>query len=127
MNTFQILACIGILLSLYTYYVELHTKRVKGYKAVCDINDRMSCTKAVTSKYGKMFGISNSLIGLGYYALVFILSTAAYTTPLLILTILGCLASLCLAYISYIKMKNFCVVCTATYVVNFLLLIAALA
>ena len=54
-----VLGVIGFLLSWYSYYAEKKFCRTRR-KMICDINDKISCTKAFTSVYGKTFGISNS-------------------------------------------------------------------
>ncbi|MBI4154854.1 vitamin K epoxide reductase family protein [Candidatus Woesearchaeota archaeon] len=117
----QIIVIIGFLLSVYAYYVEWKASRVKNYKAVCDISENMSCGKAFNSPYGKTFGVSNSIGGIIFYIFIFFLSNydLMYVFYFSILAILG---SIYLAYVSYFKLKNFCLVCIAIYVVNVLLL-----
>ena len=41
----------GILLSIYAYYVETKAEREKGYKALCDFSATISCSKVFTSRY----------------------------------------------------------------------------
>lgn len=118
------IAFIGLLLSIYAYVVESRAKQ-KGYKPICDINDRMSCTKAFTSGYGKMIGVSNSLIGICFYLLIIVLSQTQFNRIIFIMATLSLVGTLYLAYISYIKMRNFCIVCTAIYLVNLALFFAA--
>ncbi len=43
------LAVVGILLSAYALYVDRKIDRKADYKAVCDINDRVSCSRAFKS------------------------------------------------------------------------------
>lgn len=117
------LAIIGILLSFYTLYVECKLGQNKNYKAVCDINNRMSCTKTFSSKYGKTFGISNAYPGLSFYGLIVLMILYRQTDFLLLITGLGVLFSLYLAYILYFKVKHFCLVCHGIYLVNILLLV----
>ena len=119
----QITAFIGLLLSAYALYVEKKTERSTSYKAACDISDKISCTKAFKSKYAKMMGLSNSLFGLFVY--IFILALTLYGDERIIffLSAFAVLGSIYLAYISYFKLKNLCVVCTSIYLVNFLLLV----
>ncbi len=116
-------AIVGILLSIYTLYIEYKLSKNKNYKAVCDISDRMSCTKTFASDYGKTFGISNALPGLSFYGLIVLMVLYRQTDFLLAITGLGVLASLYLAYILYFKVKHFCLVCNGIYLVNILLLI----
>ena len=126
----QITAVIGLLLSIYAYYVEIKTKQNSKYKAVCDITDGASCGKVVTSKYGKIVdGISNSVGGIVFYILMLILTF--YNLPVFItsaqamlyLSIASILGSIYLGYIQYFKIKSLCIVCTGIYIVNILLLI----
>ncbi len=116
-----VLSVIGFLLSLYSYYVERQFCKTKK-KAICDINDKISCTKAFTSIYGKTFGISNSIYGMVFYLVILILSF--YNLKYVFyLSILAVLSSVYLAYTLYFKVKSFCVICNTIYLVNILLLI----
>ncbi|MEK6934972.1 MAG: vitamin K epoxide reductase family protein [Nanoarchaeota archaeon] len=123
MTVLKILAILGFLISLYAYNVERKLGK-KGYKAGCDIRDNISCSKAFTSKYGKLVGIPNSLVGIFFYVIIFLLSYYNMTI-IFYLAILAFLGSIYLAYISYFKLKNFCLVCSAVYLVNILLLIVS--
>ena len=118
----NIVIIIGFLLSIYAYYVEKKSEKNKEYKAICDLSENMSCNKAFTSKYGKIAGISNSIPGIIFYVLVFLLIQYNYLNYVFYLALLSVLGSIYLAYISYFKLKNFCLVCTSIYVVNVLLL-----
>lgn len=112
----------GILISIYAYYIELKAKKSKSYKAFCDIGDRASCTKAFASKYGKTFGISNSLGGILFY--VFLLVLFFYMSEIIIyFAIFAFFGSIYLAYISYFRLKNLCIICSLIYLINILLVI----
>jgi len=119
-NAVLIVSIIGFLLSLYAVYIE---HRAKPGKAICDINEHISCTKAFQSEYGKTFGVSNAIGGLLFYVLVFVLALLNYNEYVFYLAVLSVLGSIYLGYISYAKLKNFCLVCSAIYVVNILLLV----
>lgn len=42
----------GVLVSLYSIYVKKKfTTNPKSYRALCDINENISCTRVLTSKY----------------------------------------------------------------------------
>jgi vitamin-K-epoxide reductase (warfarin-sensitive) len=78
----------GLLTAIYSYYVKIKYNKDPGnYKALCDFNEHMSCSRVVASKYGKGFGIvaklfgdtsplniSNSILGSIFYILQFALS-----------------------------------------------------
>lgn len=124
-NAIYITALAGFLLSVYTLYVEHRLKKNADYHAVCDISNRMSCTRTFHSNYGKMFGISNGWWGLIYYIAIAILVYLSRFDLTLYLAIVGVLMSARLAYILYFKLKNFCLVCNGIYLVNILLLVFA--
>uniref|UniRef100_A0A2K5YBK1 vitamin-K-epoxide reductase (warfarin-sensitive) n=1 Tax=Mandrillus leucophaeus TaxID=9568 RepID=A0A2K5YBK1_MANLE len=67
----------------------------------------------------------NSVLGLIFYILQLLLGTTASTVVALILmtsTIMSVVGSLYLAYILYFVLKEFCIICVVTYMLNFLLL-----
>ena len=121
-SAIQIIAIIGYLVSLYSFYVEKKSKS-KDYKALCDINDKMSCTKAFSSKYGKLFMVSNSTMGIVFYFIVFLLAYFNQINYVFYLSVLAIIGSICLAYLLYFKVKTICIVCTGIYLVNILLVI----
>lgn len=119
----RIIAILGFLLSFYAEYIDYKVSKSKKYKAVCDLNEKMACSKVVSGEYSKTFGISNSLLGMFFYALIFILTLTEYFNYVLYLAVFSVLGSVYLAYLQYFKIKNLCLVCTSVYIVNILLLI----
>jgi|SRR3989344_1753132 len=122
----QILAIIGFILSIYAFYVEKRYEANNKYHAACDISDRVSCTKAFESKYGHTYGISNSLLGMGFYAIIFVLLLLNLSNIVFYLSAISLIGSLYLAYVLYFKVKSFCLVCNAIYIVNILLFVFSL-
>ena len=118
----QLLAIAGFLLSFYALYVEKKTEQDKNYQPLCDISNKISCTKTFKSKWGKTFGIPNSVYGLLFYVLLFILTFISIKL-IFYLVVLSVLGSFYLAYVLYFKLKTVCLVCYSTYIVNILLLI----
>jgi len=118
-----LLAVIGFLLSGYAFYIDRKLKKNSSYKAVCDINDKMSCTKAFSSKHGKTFGVSNGIWGMLFYAVVFVLLLIRMSEFVFYLSILAVLGSVYLAFVLYTKVKDFCLVCNSIYLINILLLV----
>ncbi len=112
------LAALGFGVTLYGFFVEYKVKRDTTYKPACDISDRTSCTKAFTSEYSTTFGISNTILGMIYYATVFILALLGWDTITFLVTSAGALMTIWFAYLLYVRLKIFCVVCTTTYLVN---------
>jgi len=118
-----ILAILGILISIYSIYIERKHTKQKDYKALCDIRDNVSCSKSFNSKYAKIFFIPNSVIGLIFYIMIIVLIYLNYPKIIFYLSIISVLTSLYLAYISYFKLKNYCIVCNLSYIINILILI----
>ncbi len=121
----QALTVFGFLLSFYALLVKWKAEARKNYRPLCDINEYISCTKAFTSKYGNIAGLPNPAYGMMFYALVFVLRVYQLHTYVLILSVCAVLGSVYLAYLSYCKQRNFCLVCTAIYVINILLFVAS--
>lgn len=116
-----ILSIIGFCISLYTYVVEQIIKTKPEYRPACDINDYISCTKPMKTPYANIFYVSNAIVGILYYVLVAILSVYNAINLLLIVAIGACLVSIYLAYLLYFKIKALCILCTALYIINFLI------
>jgi vitamin-K-epoxide reductase (warfarin-sensitive) len=124
-NSLYVTDFVGILLSGYALYIEYKLKRNSGYKAACDISNRVSCTRTFHSSYGKTFYVSNGLWGVIYYLIVAGLIFYGRPDFILIASACGVLFSARLAYILYFKLKNFCLICNGIYAVNILLLVLA--
>jgi vitamin-K-epoxide reductase (warfarin-sensitive) len=127
MLSILILAIIGFVISAYLFYVEQKMKSDITYKPVCDISDRISCSKVIQSPFARLFFVSNTIIGMGYYAVVALLALMNMGKLLVILSVGAALASCVLGYILYFKIKSFCVMCTSLYIVNFLILVIMLS
>ena len=39
----------GVLIAAYSYYVKKQVQKKPHYRALCDINEHMSCTRVLTS------------------------------------------------------------------------------
>ena len=122
----------GFCITLYAIYVEKSKN-----KPLCDINENISCTRVLRSPYGHMIGLMFKLsrsnrfnVPNTYYGIMFYFGLMLYDVCplpgkevlLLIGAVMSCLASLGLAYILYFKLKDFCVVCVASYIVNLTIL-----
>ncbi len=122
LQMFQLLNIVGIMISSYAYYVRYKVLKSSSYIPICDISEKISCSKAFGSKFSKTLGIPNPLLGITYYFSIFMLSLFKFFLQYIFyLTILPFLFSIYLAYISYFRQRNFCIVCTFTYLLNFVL------
>ena len=117
-----VLALVGFAISVYAYITEKKIRENPLYKPACDINDRISCSKPMQSQYSNLFFISNSLAGMLFYASMAILAFFDMKTFILLGAIGASIATVFLAYLLYVKIKSFCIVCSSLYLINFLLL-----
>tara|TARA_Y100000310_G_scaffold281791_1_gene302533 strand:- start:1440 stop:1796 length:357 start_codon:yes stop_codon:yes gene_type:complete len=111
----EVLAWIGLIISVYALYVKLRVEHNRKFKPLCDIKKNISCTRAFTSKYGNLAILPNPLIGVIFYVLVLLLPQF-----LMVLSIIGLIATFYLAYLSA-EQRNFCLVCLSIYLVNILI------
>lgn len=127
MMQIQIIICslVGFFISLYAYYVESNIKKDASYKPACDINDRISCTKPLTSEYSNIFFVSNTLAGMAYYVFIACAAWLQLQAIVLATATLGCMMTFYLAYLLYFKVKSFCLVCSSLYLINILLFVFA--
>lgn len=121
-----LLAAIGFCTSLYGFFVKQKLARDPNYKPACDISDKASCSKPFQSPYSRLFGISNTITGMIFYAVMSIATLLGFHTIVLLFAAGGAVVSAWLAYILYFKIKTFCLICTITYLVNIGLLIATI-
>ncbi len=123
---FPLVSAVGFAVSVYAFYVRRKLLRDSSYKPSCDISDHISCSKAFGSRYSKTMGIPNALAGGLYYVAMFILFFFEPLRKYLVYLTLPAVAfSLYLAYISYFRQRNLCLVCTFTYLINIALTLTA--
>lgn len=126
MISILILAGIGFVLSLYTYLLEQKIKQKPNYKPACDLSDRISCTKPMKSEYSSLFYFSNAIVGAAFYILIAVLALLNMHSLLLFATVAGCIVSAFMAYLLYFRIQSVCLICTALYIINVLLLLLAI-
>lgn len=129
-----LLVAAGIALSAYSLHVKTSKLEDDEYSALCDINEKISCSAIFTSKWGKGFGVlhyifgedsilnqSNSLYGIFYFffQIVGCFCNDRTTARLLYwMTGFGILSCIYLAYILAFILEDFCVVCVSTYFIT---------
>lgn len=129
-------AITGLVLTLYTIYVEKRHSRDKNYKAVCDINNRISCSYVISSEYaklvGKMFRLSDDSVfnvPNTYYGTLFFIAVILYNIypftlipyreyMLLTASVLSLIVCVVLAYVMHYRLKKYCLMCIVTYFTN---------
>ena len=120
-RTIFTIAIIGLILAIYAFYTERKLAKNKNYKAVCDFNEQLSCSKNFKSAEAKTFFIPNSVLGILFFIIIIILAYFNRLDYIFYISLPSTLFTIYLAYVSYIKLKNFCLVCTSTYIVNILI------
>ncbi len=123
LNIFIILACLGILDSIYLLYKNRPNKTL-----TCPLNS--DCHAVLSSKWNKFLGVKNEAWGLLYYIVLIgisVLSIHNKIEILLIATSLGFLYSLFLTYIQVVKIKEYCLYCLLSALINLLLFLSILA
>ena len=121
-----ILSLIGLAISLYAHHLEQKLKADAQFKAACDINDRISCSRPLLSSYANFFYLPNSLLGIVFYSTLAVIAFCGLHTLVLLMAVAAIIATLILAYLLYFEIKSLCLVCTSLYLVNILILLCAL-
>lgn len=116
-----VLGGLGFLLSVYALWVRAKAVRNPAYRSLCDFSENISCSKAFSSKEGMIFMMPNPAWGIFFYAAILVWGWLEVSIVLFVLSIIGVLVSIYLAYVLYVKQKNFCLVCTTIYIINLLL------
>ncbi len=127
-SVIRVAALLGIAVSSYALYVEsrLHED---NFTAMCDFNENASCSAVLGSKYGHILSfiglvpshhvldIPNAALGFIFYILAF--AHTLFPATLLLALSTGALAfSAFLAYVLMFILKDFCLICVASYVLN---------
>jgi len=119
-----IIALLGLIISIYGIMVEYKIKQNGDYTAICDISDKISCTRPFLSPYKKMLGISNIWASAMYYGILFILALFHLKTTIFIITCIGIVVSIIFAYILFFKMRLICLICVSLYIINIALAVS---
>lgn len=122
LSAIVVIASLGLVISAYAYFVEQKMKQDHTYKPMCDISDRISCSKPFASRYGALLGVANSLVSAFFYLVIILLAFLGMKKLIFLVAIVACCASLVFAYILFVKIRVFCVVCFSIYVIDGLLL-----
>ena len=119
----SVLALIGIGETLYL----IHTRH-KAEQPICLIGH--NCTKVLTSKYNRLFGIHNDVVGLMFYITTLVLSTAIAMNVdngdlllnlLRLLVVCAVTMSSILIFIQWKILKAWCTWCLSSAANNFLM------
>ena len=124
------LSLVGIMVTYYLYYSKTHDKKI--YCLICH-----DCDEVVKSKYGKTFGIENTLFGILYYGLILVYGTAIFLNRnifkenilyyfIVISSIVSVLFSIYLILVQAFALKKWCDYCIVSSIVSILILLVLL-
>ena len=125
-----ILSLIGFAVSFYMYYSKKYDKPL-----YCPIGG--NCDDVIKSKYGKTFGIENTIPGMGYYILIFIYAIGLLSNRNLFkeaviyysivgLSLASVLFSLYLAYIQKFVLRKWCYYCIISTLASLLIFVGVI-
>ena len=120
-----IIAIIGLCLSVYGFFIEYKLDENPDYKPVCDLSDRVSCSKTFLSPYSKLLKVSNVFLGILFYSAMMLFAWLEYTTLIWYSALAAALTSVLFAYILFFKVRTICLLCISIYLVNIALVYAA--
>jgi uncharacterized membrane protein len=120
--TIILLSLGGLFLAFYAVYVRNKKIDFPDYKPILDINNKISCTKAFTGEYSTVLYFPNTLYFLVCFGLCFLYSFSR-VNYIFYITVPAIVFMLYLAYLSYFKQKNFCIVSFLMLIIMVLLAI----
>jgi uncharacterized membrane protein len=119
---------IGLLASAlgFSIAIYIHERHSKRRPLRCP--RRAPCETVLGSPQAKTFGISNSVLGIAYYALIFFLlffvspgKVSAYSVILFLLITAGFLFSLYLVRVQRVVIKQWCIWCLGSAITSTIL------
>lgn len=116
----------GLALSFYAYLIERTLAKNPTYKPVCDISDKMSCTAPIKSTYSKLLSLSNAVWGMLFYTTIILMALLHMKQAALLITTIGIIYSIYLAYILAFKIRSWCLICTSLYIIDITLFVLSL-
>ncbi|HLE76316.1 MAG TPA: vitamin K epoxide reductase family protein, partial [Candidatus Babeliales bacterium] len=81
--------------------------------------------KPIKSPLGKLFGISNTIVGMLFYPSIALLALVGWNGFVFIGSFGAFIVSLYLAYILFFQIRALCMICIATYFINAVLLVVS--
>lgn len=125
-TTFLVLAVFGIIDAGYLYYAH----RQENQTLICPMDH--DCAVVTESKWSAMLGVRNEILGLMFYAAVFLLGLAPLVTGippegiksfLMLATTGGLVFSVFLTAVQIVSIKDYCFYCLISAAITFLLFI----
>ena len=121
---------LGVALATELTLVHVRVHANPATRSFCTFSEHVSCDRTAQSSYSLFAGVPLSLWGALAYSLVLIMalwglrSRKSFIVAPFTLIAVGCAASsLVLAYISGVMLRNLCILCVATWVVDWALFV----
>lgn len=120
------LAVIGLYIAAYftLVYYGLLAPSTKLMPSVCRLKDR-TCQTVLTTKYARLFGVPNSLLGVLYYSAVIVLLSGGWTAGLVASALIAAAwfavaVGFLLVYSLFFVIRIPCPLCLAGHAINLL-------
>eukprot|EP00483_Globobulimina_turgida_P004445 UN04454 len=118
LSVLRVFCFIGLFLSGCALYVEYKISDDPDYVAFCDIASWVSCSKVFSSDYAHMFYFPNAFYGVLFYLFIMVLDAMKLYRYIMYVATLTFISTLYLAYVLAFVLKDMCVVCVSTYILN---------
>jgi protein-disulfide isomerase/uncharacterized membrane protein len=122
-----ILCLVGIGLAAELTLVHARVKANPATRSFCTLSEHVSCDRTAQSAYATFLGVPMSLWGLLTYALLLVLTVWGWRSrktlalaPFAAISLFCALMALLMAYFSVV-IRNLCIVCLASWIVDFAL------
>lgn len=122
-----LLAFFGLADSIYLTQSEL-----SGTPLICNIQNLSGCNIVASSQYAQIFGIPLAEFGILFYGVLFVLAALEIVLfdrllrrVLQAVALVGVLASLYFIFVQAVFIKAFCIYCSISAAITFLILILA--
>jgi uncharacterized membrane protein len=117
-------AGLGLIVSIFTALEAFEA----SLQSLCTVNAFVSCSAVANSGKTTLFGVPDSLIGIGGFILIFIVAAVAESRRrellwpylLLFLTTGGVALSFYFGYVELVEIHALCLVCVTAYVFGFI-------
>lgn len=140
-QVFLFITFIGLCVGLYTlwHHVSINSGAAEG-ASFCSVNSYINCDAVALSKYSEFLGYPVAGFLVVFYGLLLVLGFGLYlsagkdgehsyrnqlSSSTFVLTSIGLIPTVLLAFISLFQLKLLCLLCTASYIVNLFLWISS--
>ena len=124
-------SAVGICLAVELTQIHLRVHANPAARSFCTLSEHVSCDKTAQSVYAVLMGVPTSVWGLLAYSVMFVLCILGWrlrrvfvVVPFVALSLVCALTAISLAIASLV-LRNLCILCLATWVVDFTLLLLA--